>query len=480
LAPALVYVGAYEAGAKRFEDCVALAQDVDPSFAVRTSHAYAWLSWLLVGPSKAFSITARAREMARSCDEPIRRLADAAWGRTALETGNPQGLDLTETAAREVETDPLSVSADVSSSWGALVTYGEAAKYVERLVDSERVYRLALTAAEKLGIADEQAFIAIACADALIRRLCLDDALQLIERCAKLSDLAPLAEPFAGVGRALVFLLMGRLEESEGVRSQVEPVVTALGIWSASLWLSYTRAWRLLSEGRLAEACELYAEMEATTSKVGIGEPCVVPWAGHAIAAYIGCGREDDARRLITWLEESSERLPCRWPRIAAARGGARLAEAAGDHAAAETLFGRALELHDGVDLPLERFQTLLEHGRFLRRAGQPGRARPLLAEALGLAEASGADWLASQARDELRVAGGRRRRRDEQPGRLTAQERRVAESAARGATNPEIARQLYLSVSTVETHLEHVYAKLGIRSRRELMTGGALDEAKK
>jgi DNA-binding CsgD family transcriptional regulator len=220
--------------------------------------------------------------------------------------------------------------------------------------------------------------------------------------------------------------------------------------------------------------------MEATTSKVGIGEPCVVPWAGHAIAAYIGCGREDDARRLITWLEESSERLPCRWPRIAAARGGARLAEAAGDHAAAETLFGRALELHDGVDLPLERFQTLLEHGRFLRRAGQPGRARPLLAEALGLAEASGADWLASQARDELRVAGGRRRRRDEQPGRLTAQERRVAESAARGATNPEIARQLYLSVSTVETHLEHVYAKLGIRSRRELMTGGALDEAKK
>jgi hypothetical protein len=183
----------------------------------------------------------------------------------------------------------------VSSSWGALVTYGEAFKYVARLVDSERVYRLALTAAEKLGIADEQAFIAIACADALIRRLCLDDALQLIERCAKLSDLAPLAEPFAGAGRALVFLLMGRLEESEAVRGQVEPVVTALGIWSASLWLSYTRAWRLLSEGRLAEACELYAEMVATTSKVGIGEPCVVPWAGHAIAAYIGCGREDDA-----------------------------------------------------------------------------------------------------------------------------------------------------------------------------------------
>jgi DNA-binding NarL/FixJ family response regulator len=86
------------------------------------------------------------------------------------------------------------------------------------------------------------------------------------------------------------------------------------------------------------------------------------------------------------------------------------------------------------------------------------------------MGEASGAEWLAGQARDELRVAGGRRRRRHEDPSRLTAQEQRVAELAATGATNPEIARQFYLSVSTVETHLERVYAKLGIHSRRELM----------
>jgi DNA-binding NarL/FixJ family response regulator len=108
------------------------------------------------------------------------------------------------------------------------------------------------------------------------------------------------------------------------------------------------------------------------------------------------------------------------------------------------------------------------------------------LAAALELAEASGAEWLASQARDELRVAGGRRRRRHQEPGGLTAQEQRVAELAASGATNPEIARQLYLSVSTIETHLERVFAKLGIHSRRELMarasglpaTGRATEQA--
>ena len=63
--------------------------------------------------------------------------------------------------------------------------------------------------------------------------------------------------------------------------------------------------------------------------------------------------------------------------------------------------------------------------------------------------------------------AGGPRRAR---PGTLTAQEQRVAALAAAGAANAEIARQLYLSVSTVETHLERIYAKLGIHSRYELI----------
>ena len=49
-------------------------------------------------------------------------------------------------------------------------------------------------------------------------------------------------------------------------------------------------------------------------------------------------------------------------------------------------------------------------------------------------------------------------------------QEERVAALAATGATNKQIADQLYLSTSTIETHLEHIYAKLGIHSRRELM----------
>lgn len=73
-------------------------------------------------------------------------------------------------------------------------------------------------------------------------------------------------------------------------------------------------------------------------------------------------------------------------------------------------------------------------------------------------------------ARAELAAAGRRRPRRDEEPGRLTAQEERIAGLAADGLTNAQIVAALYLSPKTVGHHLQRVYAKLGVSSRRELI----------
>jgi DNA-binding CsgD family transcriptional regulator len=81
----------------------------------------------------------------------------------------------------------------------------------------------------------------------------------------------------------------------------------------------------------------------------------------------------------------------------------------------------------------------------------------------------SGARWLAETAADELRLAGGRRRSPSADRDQLTVAERRVARQAAAGHTNAEIARRLHLSENTVETHLKRVFAKLEIRSRRQL-----------
>jgi DNA-binding NarL/FixJ family response regulator len=124
----------------------------------------------------------------------------------------------------------------------------------------------------------------------------------------------------------------------------------------------------------------------------------------------------------------------------------------------------------------LERAKSLTELGAALRRAGQRAAARPLLAEALDLAADCGARPLAGRARAELAVAGGRpRRERRHGLDALTPGELRVARLAAEGHTNRQIAHELYVTLKTVETHLAHVYAKLGISGRSEL--SGVLGE---
>jgi DNA-binding NarL/FixJ family response regulator len=117
--------------------------------------------------------------------------------------------------------------------------------------------------------------------------------------------------------------------------------------------------------------------------------------------------------------------------------------------------------------MPLTRSQLLTDYGAFLTRAGETVRARPLLAEALHIAEGCGADWHAGRARAEWRRAGGRTGTR--RPDELSPQEVSVARLAQAGRSNRQIAQQLHLSVKTVETHLRHVYQKLGIRSRWQL-----------
>lgn len=79
---------------------------------------------------------------------------------------------------------------------------------------------------------------------------------------------------------------------------------------------------------------------------------------------------------------------------------------------------------------------------------------------------------LAGRARDELRATGARPRRSAlSGVGALTPAERRVATLAARGCSNPEIAQQLYVTRRTVETHLTHVFQKLGVGARADLGT---------
>jgi DNA-binding CsgD family transcriptional regulator len=111
-----------------------------------------------------------------------------------------------------------------------------------------------------------------------------------------------------------------------------------------------------------------------------------------------------------------------------------------------------------------------LLYGEWLRRNRRRRDAREHLQAAHTMFEAMGAGAFAERARLELTATGQTAHKRI--PGHraeLTPQEVQVAVLAAAGATNPEIATQLFISPKTVDYHLGKIFRKLGVASRREL-----------
>jgi DNA-binding CsgD family transcriptional regulator len=129
-----------------------------------------------------------------------------------------------------------------------------------------------------------------------------------------------------------------------------------------------------------------------------------------------------------------------------------------------------AVTLLERAPAGLELARALADLGFELRRDNQRVAAREPLRRALDLTRRCRADTLAEQLRGELRAAGAKPRR-DLLTGTdsLTASESRIAQMAATGMTNPQIAQTIFLTPGTVEKHLTSVYAKLGISSRHQL-----------
>jgi DNA-binding CsgD family transcriptional regulator len=130
----------------------------------------------------------------------------------------------------------------------------------------------------------------------------------------------------------------------------------------------------------------------------------------------------------------------------------------------------RAVTLLESGDARLEALRARVDLGEALAAAGTRAEARRTLASALATAEACGAAPLADRARRALLATGARPRRRAvDGAASLTAAERRVADLAARGRTNRQIADGLHLTGKTVENHLTSAYRKLSIASRTQL-----------
>jgi len=127
-------------------------------------------------------------------------------------------------------------------------------------------------------------------------------------------------------------------------------------------------------------------------------------------------------------------------------------------------LLEQAVAEHQRVGDPFGRSRALLAMGLVKRRARQKRPAREAIEAAVEVFETLGAAGWAARARAELGHVGGRSRE-----GGLSAAEVRVAALVAEGRTNQEVAAALFLGERTVASHLTHIYAKLGVRSRTEL-----------
>jgi DNA-binding CsgD family transcriptional regulator len=465
------FIGGDPEGALReFQQAVNASPPSDPGEAVSTLLEAVYVSWPTVGPARATPLAARAKALAQDVSEDLRMRAETAWGFSAFVGGDPQGIEVIEQAARQAEADPVSDIGNFAWTWGAIGLHGNVAKWMERYDEAERAFKVGMATAERLNLPVAIASLAVMHADTCARTGRLEEGLRLLDRASALADLAPERAFWAAIAHSYILIEMGRLDEARSWSETARSLANPIDGWPGSLWLWHVDAQMALQDRRREDACALFEKIEALADQTGILEPCVVPWMGDAMGAYAVSHRTADAGRIFERLQASIGRLPCRSPRVVIALARATASDLMADGPGAEAAYEEARSLSRALPSPPLQARVLLRYGVYLRRRGDRVAARQPFAEALELAESVGAEIIVNRAGEELLASGGRHRRRRENPDALTGSEARVASLAYEGMSDREIAQRLNISVHTVETHLQHVYRKLGIKSRRDLM----------
>ena len=265
--------------------------------------------------------------------------------------------------------------------------------------------------------------------------------------------------------RAAVAAYTGRDEDARRDAGLALEAAHRLEMPSMAVWPIMTLGFLEVSKGDYAAAVNtlepIIVEFQA--------RPCTDPldaWGlPEALEAMVGVGRLDDAEELIAKWESDGRRLDRAWVLALGARCRGMLLAARGDVDAALEAARQAMREHERLPMPFERARTLLLLGQLQRRKRQKQPAVDSLSEALRMFEKLGTPLWAERARAELS-------RTNVSPGKdieLTPSEQRVAELAASGMTNRDIATTLFISPKTVEHNIARVYRKLGIHTRAEL-----------
>jgi DNA-binding CsgD family transcriptional regulator/tetratricopeptide (TPR) repeat protein len=220
-----------------------------------------------------------------------------------------------------------------------------------------------------------------------------------------------------------------------------------------------------LSQDDVREARDQLRAWQEIWATTGYLEPGMWLYGPDVVESSVAVGELDAALAALELFEGRALALDRAHVLAQAARGRALIAAADGDLSEASAQIERALAEHARVRIPFHEARTYLALGSIERRRRRRRAARDALERALAEFEQLGARLWADRAREELARVGGRAPSR----GELTPTERKVAELVAEGLATKDVASRLFVSPRTVDGHLAHIYAKLGVRSRTDL-----------
>jgi DNA-binding CsgD family transcriptional regulator len=343
--------------------------------------------------------------------------------------------------------------------------------FADALEESAHHYALEIAEAVRTGVARTYSLASAFGAAPALRLGRVADSAALAQSALDLPDSdGRLAEPFAAAVLACALLERGDLEGAERALASAGTGGARPGPPMMFTPLRDARGRLLLARHRYAEALDEFLACGEAQLATGITNPALIAWRSGAGAAAAQLGDHERARSLV----EEEVRLARAFgaPRaIGIALCAAGTIEGIADSGAtALDLLGEAVEVLTPSPARLEYAKAVIELGSAQRRAGQRALAREQLRVGLDVAVRCGAVRAAERAREEIAASGGRLRREPlSGVESLTPSEHRIAQLAARGLTNRQIAQELFLSKKTVEMHMGRVFRKLDVRSRAQL-----------
>ncbi|MCH0573323.1 AAA family ATPase [Streptomyces sp. MUM 136J] len=270
---------------------------------------------------------------------------------------------------------------------------------------------------------------------------------------------------FAVATLAEAFVRQGQTQKAEALFGECD-LSGPLGFHTIYDYPLLVRGWVHAADNRLERALADFLHLGERLNARGMPGPGFYPWRSEAALVHLLLG---DRQSALTLADEEL-RLARTWGvaemTAVALRGRALVV----GHEEGLELLDEAARLLGGDAARFRYAQIQADRGTLAVRYGRPEDARAALQEAVSVAHECGAQPIAQQARAGLRELGDRPRTPTFR-GReaLTPAQRQVAELAAQGMTNTEIASHLFVGLRTVEMHLSKVYAKLAVRGRHAL-----------